>query len=72
MSLVPNCGELVVPDFWQLRRAEHGGVAHQQRRRDFLIAMLVGVQVEHELGERAFQPRQLALQHGEARADMRE
>ena len=42
--------------------------SHQQRRRDLGVAVLAGLQVEHELAERALQPRQLALQHHEARA----
>ncbi len=36
----------------------HGRVVHQQRHRHFLVAMLARVQVDHELAERALQPRQ--------------
>ena len=44
------------------------GIAHEQRRRDFRIAVLIRVQIEHELRERALKPRELAFQHDEARA----
>ena len=60
--------ELVVFEFRQLRGAEHHLVAHQQRRRHLRVAMLARVQVEHELPERALQPRKPLLQHHEARA----
>ena len=60
--------ELVILEFRQLARAEHHVVAHQQRRIDLGIAMLVGVEVEHELPDRALQPRQPLLQHDKARA----
>ncbi len=60
--------ELVVAELRQLRRAEHGGVAHQHRRVDLLVAVPVDVQVDHVLAERAVQPRQRALEHHEARA----
>ena len=42
-------------------------VAHQQRRRDLGIAVLAGLQIEHELAKRALEPGQLALQDDEAR-----
>ncbi len=61
-------GELILAKLRQLRRAEHRGVAHEQRWRDLRIAVLVGVQIEHELRERAFEPRELALIDDEARA----
>ena len=51
-----------------MRRAEHRVVADEQRRADFGVAMLRCVQVEHELGESAFEARERALQHDEARA----
>ena len=60
--------ELIVFKLRQLPGAEHHGVAHQQRRIDLGIAVLVGVQVEHELPDRALQPRQTLLQHHKARA----
>ena len=53
--------ELVVLEFRQLRRAEHGLVAHQQRRVHFRVAVLVGVQVDHELAERPLQAREARL-----------
>ena len=55
-------------EFRQLRRAEHGLVAHEERRVDLGVAVLGRVQVEHELRQRPLQPRQRALQHNEARA----
>jgi hypothetical protein len=43
-------------------------IAHQQRRIDFGIAVLVGVEVEHELPDRALQPCEPFLQHDKAGA----
>ena len=60
--------ELILGEFRQLAGAEQRRVAHQQRRADLGVAELVGMQVEHELGERALQPRERALEHDEARA----
>ena len=60
--------EQVLGEFRQLAGAEHGVVAHEQRRRHLRIAVFAGVQVEHELPERPFQPRQLPGEHGEAGA----
>ena len=61
--------ELIICKFRQLRRAEHRLVAHQQRRRDFgVVVRLAGVHIEHELPERAFEPRQAFLQNNKARA----
>ena len=60
--------KLVVAEFWQLSRAEHRFAAHQQRRIHFRVAVLIGVQIEHELTDRALQPRQAFLQHHKARA----
>jgi hypothetical protein len=60
--------KLVVAKLRQLRGPEHRLVAHQQRRVDLGVAVLAGVQVEHEVGQRALQPCQRALQHHEARA----
>ena len=60
--------EAVFGEFRQLAGAEHGGVVHQHRHGGFLVAMLLGVQIEHELAERAFHPRQPAAQNGEAGA----
>ncbi len=60
--------KLIVHEFRQLRRAEHGGVAHHQRRADLGVAMRAGMQIEHELPERAFHARQPLLQHHKTRA----
>ena len=60
--------ELIVLELRQLAGAVHHLVAHQQRRIDFGVAVLVGVQIEHELPDRTFQPRQAFLQHDKARA----
>src|SRR3546814_10385474 len=54
--------------FRSLAGAEHRLVAHQQRRVDLGIAMLPGLHIEHELGERAMQPRHRPLQNRKARA----
>src|SRR5262249_21144794 len=70
LSLYLFCldAELIITKFWQLRRAEHRLVAHQERRRDFSVTVLGRVHIEHELPERALEPREAALQHHEARA----
>jgi len=70
LSLYLFCldAKLIITKFWQLRRTKHHLVAHQQRRRDFGIAVLGRMHVEHELRERAVEPRETALQHHEARA----
>jgi hypothetical protein len=60
--------KLVVGELRQLGGAEHGVVAHQERRIDLGISMLSGMQIEHELPERAFKPRQAALEHDKTRA----
>ena len=60
--------ELIVFELRQLPRAEHHVIAHQQRRIDFGVAVLAGVEIEHELPDRALEPRQALLQHHEARA----
>ncbi len=60
--------KLIVSELRQLACAKHHFVAHQQRRIDFGIAMLIGVEIEHELPDRALQPRQAFLQHHKARA----
>ncbi len=43
-------------------------VAYQQRRIHLGVAVLVGVEVEHELADRTLQPRQALLQDHKARA----
>ena len=60
--------ELILLELRQLRRAEHGVVAHQHRRLDLDIAVFGRVQVEHELFERAREAGERPLQHDEARA----
>ena len=60
--------KLIVLEFRQLPGAEHHLVPHQQRRIDLGIAVLVGVEIEHELPDRALQPREAFFQHDEARA----
>ena len=40
----------------------------QERRLDFAVAVLARVQIEHEVDERAREPRAGAAQHGEPRA----
>src|SRR6266566_1866009 len=70
LSLYLFCldAELIITKFRQLRRTEHHFVAHQERRRDFGVAVLGRMHIEHELPERAFEPCEAALQHHEARA----
>src|SRR5258708_4568131 len=60
--------ELVFREFGELRRAEHGLVAHQQRRARLAIAELARVEVQHELRQRPLELRELAVEHAEARA----
>src|SRR3546814_18700139 len=60
--------EQIVGELRKLAGAEHRLVAHQQRRVDLGIAMLPGLHIEHELGERAMQPRHRPLQNRKARA----
>src|SRR6185437_15545580 len=43
-------------------------VAHQKGRRDFGVAEFARMQIEHELAERALQPREPASENDEARA----
>ena len=56
----PNFGSCAVPNIASSRTSS-GGLTSR-------IAMLARVQVEHELPERALEPRQTLLQHDEARA----
>src|SRR5204863_2177114 len=60
--------ELIVLEFRQLPGPEHHVVAYQKRRIDFGVAMLVGVQVEHELADRTLKTGEPFLQDDEARA----
>ncbi len=55
-------------ELWQLPRAVHGFRIHQVRRQHFGVSMLAGVQVEHEVGQGAFQPRAQIPIHRKARA----
>ena len=52
----------------QVTRAIGGLFAHQQRRIDLGVTVLVGVEIEHELPDRALEPRQAFFQHDKARA----
>ena len=66
--------------FGQLTRAKHRLIADEIWRRNFriaadfeafvgiVLARLLRMQIEHELGDGAFEPGELALQHHEARA----
>ena len=60
--------KLIIRELRQLRRSEHRVIAHQQRWIDFGVAVLPGVQIEHELPDGALQPREALLQNDEARA----
>ena len=60
--------EQVLGELGQLRGAIERGVAHQHRRRHFLVAEAGGVGVEHELAERTVEPGEGPAQIGEARA----
>ena len=60
--------EQVFLELRQLPGAAHRIGIDQQRHVGFLVAVLAGVQVQHELRQRTMQPRQLSAQHGEARA----
>ena len=60
--------EQVVLKLRQLVGAEQNLVPHHQWRLNLGVAMLGRVQIQHELAERAIEPRKLALQHGEAAA----
>jgi hypothetical protein len=60
--------KLILFKLGQLPRAKHHFVPHQQRRIDFAITMLIGMQIEHELSDRALQSCEALLQHYEAGA----
>src|SRR4029079_9917840 len=53
-------------EFRQLAGAEPGGVAYEKRWIDLGIAVLGCMQIEHELGERALEPRQRFFQDNES------
>ena len=63
--------EQVLGELGQLAGAEHRLVADQQRRHDLLVAVLARQPVEHELAERAVEPRRRAAHQREARAGER-
>ena len=67
-KLTADGPKLIVLEFRKLGRAKHRVIAHKERRIDFGVAMLLGVNIEHELAERTFKPRQAPLQHDKARA----
>ncbi len=58
----------VVAELRQLAGAENGVVAHQRRRTDLGVAELARVQVEHEGGQRPFQPGKRPLENDESGA----
>ena len=61
--------KLVLYKFWELRGTKHRLIAHQKRRRDFSVVMrLACVHIEHELTERALEPRQAFFQNHKTRA----
>ncbi len=53
-------------EFRQLSGAVHGLGIHQVRRQNLGVAVLAGVQVEHEVGQRPLQPRSQVPVHREA------
>ena len=60
-------GEQVFLELGQLRGAGHAVGVDDQRHVGFEVAVLLDMQVQHELRQRPMQARQLATQHGEAR-----
>ena len=59
--------EKVIGKFGQLARAEHGFIAHQERRADLGIVMLGRMHIKHELRERTLQTGQRAFQGDKTR-----
>src|SRR5690349_5668718 len=55
-------------EFRQLARADHAVAANEERRLDLDVAVLAGVQVEHEVDQGAHEPGSAAHEHGEPRA----
>src|SRR5262245_16704785 len=56
--------------FFELRElagSRHGVTIHQKGRQDLAIAMLLGVQIEHEIDQGPFKPRAGILVESEAR-----
>ena len=60
--------EQVFGEFRQLAGSEHRLIAHHVGRTDLFIAVLGGVQIQHELRQRALQTSQPATQGDKARA----
>ena len=60
--------EQILLELRQVARAGQRRGVHQERRLDFGVAVLARVEIEHEVDERAGEPRAGAHQHGEARA----
>ena len=60
--------ELILGELRQLAGAEQHVVAHEVGHRDLGVAVLPGLQVEHEGGERPLEPGERAEQRDEARA----
>src|SRR5689334_4785052 len=60
--------ELILGEFRQLSRTEHGFVTHDQRRIDLGIAMLARMQIDHEIAERALEPGKRAFEYHETGA----
>src|SRR5262249_37088883 len=66
---IPIAGDLeeVRLELRQIAGAGQRGGVDEKRRLDLAIAVLARVQIEHEVDERARQPRARAAQHGKAR-----
>ena len=60
--------EQVLAEFRQLPGAVHGRVIDQEGHRRLGVAVLIGMQRDHPMTKRTFEPRERALQHREARA----
>ncbi len=57
--------EQIGAELGQLTRADQGLGVHQHGRIGLQVAVLARVQIDHELGERAVQPRERSLEHDE-------
>src|SRR5690606_19090651 len=58
----------VIFELRKLACSEHSGIFDQEWRSAFGVARLNRLPVDHELAERAFEPRHLAFEESEARA----
>ena len=56
-QIVPRHRVEVFLELGKLAGAGERGAVHQERRRHLQVAVLAGVQIEHEVRERAHQPR---------------